>query len=188
MRNLCTIDGCHKYVRGHGLCGMHLARLRRNGDPLIRSLSKGKGAYYEGWIVDHVNFDGDDCLFGPFPVHRYPSVYFGGKTQHVHRLMCRLAHGEPVAGKHFALHECGNKACLNPRHLRWGSHQDNMDDMGVLGERKVGELHHQKRLSNSAVPHIRKREMTQNDYSKLYGVSTTTIKNVQYGKTWKHVV
>lgn len=31
MRRTCTIEGCAKFVAGHGLCGMHYMRSRRHG-------------------------------------------------------------------------------------------------------------------------------------------------------------
>ena len=38
VRNVCTIEGCDKFVAGNGLCRMHYMRKRRTGDPLVRTL------------------------------------------------------------------------------------------------------------------------------------------------------
>lgn len=51
MRNVCTIDGCGRWVRGHGFCSMHYNRWRLNGDPLVvRRVAKyaGQGCSVEG--------------------------------------------------------------------------------------------------------------------------------------------
>lgn len=45
-----------------------------------------------------------------------------------HRLALILSCGEPPDDKPCACHSCDNRACCNPQHLRWGSHQDNADD------------------------------------------------------------
>ena len=45
----------------------------------------------------------------------------------VHHLICWWAHGAPPAPTHAcACHwKCGNRRCLNPHHISWGSHKDN---------------------------------------------------------------
>lgn len=60
-----------------------------------------------------------------------------GKTVSAHRLICRSFHGEPPSGMNYALHFCDNRACVNPGHLRWGSAQDNTNDMFSRGRNQT---------------------------------------------------
>ena len=47
-------------------------------------------------------------------------------NMNVHRLIAFWANGKPPAGKQLACHYyCGEKLCLNPRHISWGSDSDN---------------------------------------------------------------
>ena len=36
VKNICKVDGCGKFVHGHGYCRMHLDRFKKYGDPLHR--------------------------------------------------------------------------------------------------------------------------------------------------------
>lgn len=58
----------------------------------------------------------------------YPST---GVQITAHRFA--LSTVERAPARAHALHSCDNKGCVNPAHLRWGSHADNMRDAADRG-------------------------------------------------------
>lgn len=65
--------------------------------------------------------------------------------QRAHRLSCMLVNGPAPDDANFALHQCDNRLCCNPAHLRWGNGFDNMREMvdrGRMGvKRMTPEVH-----------------------------------------------
>lgn len=55
------------------------------------------------------------------------------KTHSAHRHALTVSVGDPPDQGAFAMHSCDNPPCCNPAHLRWGTHQDNMNDRMVRG-------------------------------------------------------
>lgn len=55
-----------------------------------------------------------------------------------HRHVCSLAHGAAPPHRPQAAHKCGNKLCINPRHLKWASAVENMADAKRHGTLKGG--------------------------------------------------
>lgn len=51
-----------------------------------------------------------------------------GKIEKAHRVAYQLVLG-PIPDGAFILHSCDNPPCVNPAHLRVGTHVDNMRDM-----------------------------------------------------------
>lgn len=50
------------------------------------------------------------------------------KSIRAHRYALELVKGPPISVNLLALHECLDRRCCNPKHLYWGTHQDNMRD------------------------------------------------------------
>ena len=96
----------------------------------------------------------------------------------------------------MALHSCDNPICCNPKHLSWGSAQDNMTDKCNKGRyvgnnNQKGEETANHKLKESDVLAIRKRHseggITIAAISKEYGVSSACISYIVNRQTWTHI-
>jgi hypothetical protein len=89
------------------------------------------------------------------------AVHFG--LQGAHRIAWYYAHGHP--GQMYVLHNCDNPACCNPRHLRLGTHLDNMRDMVERGRQMW------QPFSNAQA------EKLGEQYQALVSVAVETVEN-----------
>ncbi len=120
----------------------------------------------------------------------YGMISFHNKVIPANRLMLILLHGLPET-KSVAMHLCDNPPCINPDHLRWGSHKDNTQDMMKKNRHKItpiyGENHGNAKLTYEAVEFIRanQNKITRKELADKFGVGLTTIGNVLQNKIWK---
>lgn len=113
------------------------------------------------------------------------------RTDHwrAHRAVCLIAHGEPPHKGWFAMHACNNPTCVNPRHLQWGSPQDNSTHMAKSGRSMYGERAYRNVLTEREVLLIRSADqrITNYDLAAALGVSKVTVTKARTGATWKHL-
>lgn len=75
---------------------------------------------------------GDGCWLwqgrkGPFGYGHFTVAKLRTGPVHAHRVAYVLAHGA-IPARRCVLHTCDNPPCVNPAHLRLGTHRDNMRD------------------------------------------------------------
>jgi hypothetical protein len=127
--------------------------------------------------------------------HRgYGRVYSEGTTSttSAHRVSLRIATGNPGADL-LVLHSCDNPPCVNPAHLRYGTHEENMIDMSSRGraDDRKGSANTQAKLTEEDVPEIRARLRAGESLrsaARDYNVSPSTILDLKKGRTWAHVL
>lgn len=114
----------------------------------------------------------------------------GDDAVSVHRYSFEKFSGVEIPDDLFVLHSCNNKRCVNPAHLRVGTHKDNMRDMANSNILK-GENNPKALLNPNQVREIRQlikeRMVTYQKISERYGVSRQAIKDIASGRTWKWV-
>lgn len=117
----------------------------------------------------------------------YGQVHRKGRTFRAHRVAYEDAHGPIPVGLHV-LHSCDNPSCVNPDHLRVGTHQENMDDRNARGRTAVnsqpGQLNGMSKLSNDQRDRIiaalqEPRRGLASELAAVYGVHRQTISRIK---------
>lgn len=95
----------------------------------------------------------------------------------------------------IARHSFDNPSCCNPKHLSWGSHQDNMSDMLKRDRHRtdpcLGSKHGRSKIKESDVLEIRASfangSMTREQIVELYKIGDSTARDIIHRYTWKHI-
>lgn len=110
-----------------------------------------------------------------------------------HRLAFEDKNGRLAKGA-LVLHSCDNRLCVNPSHLRAGTHKDNVSDMDLRGRRVPPGLHGEAVPSSKFTENLIIR--VRNDY--VSGASAKTISvdhriplkslpDILSGRSWHHL-
>jgi hypothetical protein len=62
----------------------------------------------------------------------YGQIKIDGVVLRAHRVAFEMFYG-PLEDEAHVLHSCDNPLCVNPKHIRSGTHQENMDDKRQRG-------------------------------------------------------
>jgi len=119
---------------------------------------------------------------------RHPSGYGYSTLGRAHRVAHELAIG-PIPTGHEILHLCDVPACINPAHLRSGTHAENMADMAEKGRAgNRGMIPLTRVLTDAQV--VEMREMyaagaSLRTCANRFGVALRTVGRAVQGHFWK---
>ncbi len=169
------------------------------------------------WSRIEVDPDPPHCWnwTGPLTRGGYARIRVNNKSTRAHRVVWQMLNGPITDGLHV-LHNCDNKRCIRPDHLRLGTHQDNMRDMNerhpyprrggvstvtaARGERhgththpetvRRGEQQGGAKLTDEKVREIRRRAATGESLSAIaraFDVTRTSVNFVVTRRSWAHI-
>lgn len=118
-----------------------------------------------------------------------------GRQLQAHRLSYTLFVGDIPAGMHI-LHSCDNPLCVNPKHLRAGTHADNMKDMRARSRSAAAARNPAAKLTEAqarAIQEMAKRHPPRRGrgngpcafLARWFGVSDNAVHAAANGTTWR---
>lgn len=84
----------------------------------------------------------------------YGRLKINGKLKRAHRVIYEISKGE-IPQDFEVLHSCDNPSCVNPNHLRTGTHAENMKEAAERFRLASGLDHYKGKLSKNQVEEIR---------------------------------
>lgn len=91
------------------------------------------------------------------------------------------------------MHLCNVPLCVNPKHLRLGTHAENMRYMAECGRSTAGEKSPSAKLTEADVLEIRKlyllgkRHGIQIELATQFGIDASHICRIVHNQYWKHL-
>jgi hypothetical protein len=137
------------------------------------------------YMLEHMH---DDCPKWPYARGGggYGKVQYNGKVVDVHRLVCRLVHGDPPTPRHQAAHNCGKgrDGCFGAGCIEWKTPYENQEDRRKHGTMMQGESHYACKLTDADVERIRSMssDYSQSRIAKAFGISRSYVSQIISGQ------
>lgn len=147
---------------------------------------------------------GDQCWYwlGAVNDRGYGVFRIGRRIVMAHRHMFEIDHGRPPAG--MVLHSCGKKSCVNPQHLYEGTKPKPHDsDASRLEQLDRAALPPASPLRGTSGANNPRAQLNEEQVRKIctlldqgvspriiafdFGVDAKSIRNIDQGKTWRHL-
>lgn len=119
----------------------------------------------------------------------YLEVRRFGRRAQLHRMIYEFFYGEKLGEDVVIRHTCDNPACINPAHLKPGTHADNVSDRVSRGRSAIGKNNGRAKLTEENVLHIVCNELHLSDaeLSRKYGVTRRVFYDIRRHNTWRHL-
>ena len=144
------------------------------------------------WLDEHVQSDLDECLISPFKLQPNGYLRFRHNRQNLsgHRYMLKAANPSGRFEGAQAAHTCGNRACVNPRHLYWATAEQNSADRVQHGTHARGGQNGFAKLTDEdalAIRKLRREGVSLREVGRIFGVCKATITSITHGRAWTHL-
>lgn len=178
---VCSINGCGSAVLARALCCAHYQRMRKYGDPL--------GGHKFNWdLFDELAaIETDECVIWPKSITSAGYGHFyerGGRHVITHREALARRQPSPFPTAVTRHGPCHNRACMNYRHLSWGTQVDNAMDRVRDDSHNRGDRHGNSKLTIGDALAIKTSTEHREVLAVRFGVRPTHVDSIRFGRSW----
>jgi len=119
----------------------------------------------------------------------YPRIGSDYKDLRMSRFIWKYVNKREIPRGMLIMHTCDNPNCINPDHLKLGTHKENMADMIRKGRSLKGSKHPRAKLNEADVYFIKyeSEDINLSFLAEMYQITKDHIRDIRKGKCWKHV-
>ena len=122
-----------------------------------------------------------------------PQIHVSGRKRPATHIALELHDRPPPSADLDACHTCDRWFCVNPDHLFWGTHLENMQDALRKGRvrpppiTQIGVDHYLTRLTEADVIAIANSPTPRSDLCEHYQLSLSAVDAIRRGQNWRHL-
>jgi hypothetical protein len=118
----------------------------------------------------------------------YGRMFDQGRNARAHRVSYEMTKGSIPSGM-VVMHTCDNPPCVNPDHLKCGTHAENNADRAAKGRNgdQNGERNNNSKLTEADVLYIRSCNRKNADIAKEFNVARSLITMIINRTIWRHI-